>query len=100
MSQSMPSRRLATALIAAALLSALAGMVLEESYARHTDDGCPVEIHCLACRLAVGTAAVAPTACLVPLALFAESGAVATPERRLSRGLPLQRPLGRAPPLS
>lgn len=26
----------------------------------HTDDGCAVEIHCLACRLTLGTTAVAP----------------------------------------
>jgi hypothetical protein len=26
----------------------------------HTDDGCAVEIHCLACRLILGTTAVAP----------------------------------------
>jgi hypothetical protein len=26
----------------------------------HTDDGCAVEIHCLACRLVLGSTAVAP----------------------------------------
>lgn len=96
----MPLRRLSTALIAAALLAALAGVVLEESYARHTDDGCAVEIHCLACRLAVGTTAVAATTCLVPSALLAEAGAAPIPRRRPSQGLSLQRPRGRAPPLS
>lgn len=35
------------------------GAFAEASYV-HTDDGCPVELHCLACRLTLGTLAVAP----------------------------------------
>jgi hypothetical protein len=38
----------------AALLIALLAVVSVGSFV-HTDDGCQVEIHCLACRLALGT---------------------------------------------
>ena len=44
-------------LVAALVLAAVCMGVAEESFA-HTDDGCPVETHCLACRLATGTVAV------------------------------------------
>jgi hypothetical protein len=44
-------------LIAVLVLAAVCMGVAEESFA-HTDDGCPVETHCLACRLATGTIAV------------------------------------------
>jgi hypothetical protein len=43
--------------LAAMVLAAMCVGLAEESFA-HTDDGCPVEIHCLACRLATGTVAV------------------------------------------
>jgi hypothetical protein len=52
----MFGQRTAKALVAAALLLAIAGAMVGEYV--HTDDGCRVEIHCLACRLAVGTTAV------------------------------------------
>jgi hypothetical protein len=39
------------------VLAAMCVGLAEESFA-HTDDGCPVETHCLACRLATGTVAV------------------------------------------
>jgi hypothetical protein len=48
-------------LVAALVLAAVCVGVAEESFA-HTDDGCPVETHCLACRLATGTIAVLATA--------------------------------------
>jgi hypothetical protein len=44
-------------LIAALVLAAVSLGIAEESFA-HTDDGCPVETHCIACRLATGTVAV------------------------------------------
>ena len=43
--------------LAVLVLAAVCAGVAEESFA-HTDDGCPVETHCLACRLATGTVAV------------------------------------------
>lgn len=39
------------------LLIVLTGVLADEAFV-HTDDGCRVETHCLACRLTVGTAAV------------------------------------------
>ena len=47
-------------LAAALVLLAVCAGVAEESFA-HTDDGCPVEKHCLACRLATGSVAVMGT---------------------------------------
>ena len=44
-------------LIATLVLAAVSLGIAEESFA-HTDDGCPVETHCIACRLATGTVAV------------------------------------------
>jgi hypothetical protein len=41
-----------------AVLALGAGLFVE-SFAAHTDDGCEVETHCLACRLTVGGVAVA-----------------------------------------
>jgi hypothetical protein len=41
-----------------AVLALCAGLLIE-SFATHTDDGCVVESHCLACRLTVGGVAVA-----------------------------------------
>jgi hypothetical protein len=54
-----------------------------ESALLHTDDGCPVEIHCLACRLALGTTAVAPPPEPVLAIALVERGA--PPEVRHSR---------------
>jgi len=39
------------------VLAAMCLGLVEESFF-HTDDGCPVETNCLACRLATGTVAV------------------------------------------
>ena len=44
-------------LVALLALVAIGTAWAAETFA-HTDDGCPVEIHCLACRLATGTVAV------------------------------------------
>lgn len=43
--------------------------IAEESFA-HTDDGCPVEIHCIACRLATGTIAITAVRALVIVRTF------------------------------
>lgn len=55
----MRTRRSTTAFALVALLAliGLGSALAEESFV-HTDDGCAVEIHCLACRLSVGGAAV------------------------------------------
>jgi branched-subunit amino acid permease len=46
-----------TILVALAALLSLGGLLFEESFV-HTDDGCAVEVHCLACRLTLGGSAV------------------------------------------
>jgi hypothetical protein len=46
-----------TVLVALAALLSLGGVLFEESFV-HTDDGCAVEVHCLACRLTLGGSAV------------------------------------------
>lgn len=46
-----------TFLVAFAALVSLGGVLFEESFV-HTDDGCAVEVHCLACRLTLGGSAV------------------------------------------
>jgi len=50
--------------LAVAGLVALAafGTAFAEATFVHTDDGCPIEVHCLACRWAVGTIGTAPPA--------------------------------------
>jgi hypothetical protein len=46
-------------LIALLALVCLGAAAYEQSFV-HTDDGCQVEVHCLACRLALGGTAVGP----------------------------------------
>jgi hypothetical protein len=48
-------RRGALLLVAALCLLSLGSALYQESFA-HTDDGCEVETHCLACRLVVASA--------------------------------------------
>ena len=56
MSSRLRKRLKGTALLA---LLVFLGAFAEAAFF-HTDDGCAVEIHCLACRLVLGTTAVAP----------------------------------------
>ena len=39
------------------VLLSMGALIAEESFV-HTDDGCAVEVHCLACRLALGSTGV------------------------------------------
>ena len=69
--------------VALALLLGLGGMALD-GYLPHTDDGCPVEVHCSLCRWHLGTAGVVAPAVALPLALDPAGPAVlqaATPLR-------------------
>jgi len=72
----MRTRRPTTAFALVALLAliGLGSALAEESFV-HTDDGCAVEVHCLACRLSAGGAA---TFAAVPL-VAPTSVAVVTP---------------------
>ena len=82
--------------MAAALLSVGAAIV-QESFV-HTDDGCAVEVHCLACRLAAGTTSIV-VAGAAPPPVPAPSGVIA-PEAAafVAQARPVLRP-SRAPPL-
>jgi hypothetical protein len=81
-------------IVAALILAAVCLGIAEESFA-HTDDGCPVETHCIACRLATGTVAVLASTtpvvqrtaerpervCTRPLPLHLDSSSASTPSR-------------------
>ena len=60
-------RRALFPVLALVLLASMGALLAEESLV-HTDDGCQVEVHCLACRLALATSVV-PAAAPVPLPL-------------------------------
>jgi hypothetical protein len=93
----MLSRRTAKALVAAALLLAIAGAMVGEYV--HTDDGCPVEIHCLACRLAVGTTAVSG-APLPSTPTLSHDGSIAVPAQQPRDAAHTPPGPSRGPPLS
>jgi hypothetical protein len=48
--------------LTALMVVALGAGVLEQAFALHTDDGCEVETHCLACRLTLGAVSLATAA--------------------------------------
>jgi len=51
------TRRPLSVLLALALLAGLGVLLVGESFF-HTDDGCPVETHCLTCKWAAGSIAI------------------------------------------
>jgi len=54
---SLRTRRSRSVLLALALLAGFGLLLVGESYF-HTDDGCPVETHCLTCKWAAGSIAI------------------------------------------
>jgi hypothetical protein len=82
---------------ALAMVLALAGAWAEQSFV-HTDDGCPVEIHCLACRLALGTAAVATADVAAPTPTLEDLGSVAPAIRHAHADPATERAASRGPP--
>jgi hypothetical protein len=60
------------------VLAALIGADLEGSFLHH-DDGCVVEIHCIACRLTLGSTAVLNVVAVNVGPALPVVGAVATP---------------------
>lgn len=91
--------RVPVLLVAASGLLSLATALYQESFV-HTDDGCAVEIHCLACRLAVASAPDTP----IPAPVPSPPNAPASPAVRHEPGTPLDRAVRqsqpRAPPLA
>ncbi|HYU41481.1 MAG TPA: hypothetical protein VEQ84_04980 [Vicinamibacteria bacterium] len=72
--------------------------LLEESYV-HTDDGCSVEIHCVACRLVAGSAAIISPAIVLPVAMQTTAPVAAEADSNLCEATPPGSP-SRAPPLA
>jgi hypothetical protein len=92
------SRRRTWAWIAIAVLVCVGAALAEESFV-HTDDGCTVEIHCIACRLAAGSTAVISPAIVLPVAVRTAAPVAADADSSLCEAAPRQAP-SRAPPLA
>jgi len=92
------SRRRTVAWIALAALVCVSAALVEESFI-HTDDGCNVEIHCIACRLAAGSTAVVSPAIVLPAAVQTTAPVVAEADSSLCEAAPHESP-SRAPPLA
>jgi hypothetical protein len=89
--------RLAFAFLA--VLALCAGLFIE-SFATHTDDGCEVESHCLACRLTVGGVAVAAVSTPLLDRIQEASGIVSVGDEQLrSESVAVILP-SRAPPIA
>jgi hypothetical protein len=86
-----------------ATIAALALVVFATAFAEasfvHTDDGCTVEVHCLACRWTVGTTGTAPPPVFAPAFILVSAG---SPAELTARGIPepaAEPPSARGPPL-
>jgi hypothetical protein len=98
MSPRTSRRRNAFVLVALLALGALGNALVQEAFV-HTDDGCAVELHCLACRLSVaGTTVLSPALILTPIATAVELPA--SPAFRLPRRVARHVFRTRAPPLA
>lgn len=88
-----------TRLAAVLALAGCLGLLWLEGFARHTDDGCQVETHCLVCRTAVVRASSAHVAVDVTPVLAAVAF-MPVPMVRRATVRPLVVHLSRGPPLS
>jgi hypothetical protein len=96
MRESIKRRTLAwVALVALVCVSAA---LVEESFI-HTDDGCSVEIHCIACRLAAGSTAVVSPAIVLPVAVQTTALVAVEADSNPCEAAPHESP-SRAPPLA
>ena len=84
--------------VALAALLCVGAALVEESFV-HTDDGCSVEIHCLACRLAAGSTAVVSPAIVLPVAAQTTMLVASETESSVRDAAPREAP-SRAPPLA
>ena len=84
--------------LAALLLVSLVSAFAVEAYV-HTDDGCAVEIHCLACRHAAGSTATFEVRVALPEAIAPVGRVVLAPESAVAQDAPSFR-RSRAPPLA
>ncbi len=92
------NRRRALAWVALAVLVCVSAALLEESFV-HTDDGCSVEIHCIACRLVAGSTAVVSPAIVLAVAVQTTTLVTAEADSSLCEAAPHESP-SRAPPLA
>ena len=90
------TRRPISLLLALALLAGLGVVLLGESFF-HTDDGCPVETHCLTCKWAAGSIAIVTPDLTQALALEPLEAVVALPAIAASPA-PTRSPASRGPP--
>jgi hypothetical protein len=86
-------------LVGVAVVAVLGAALLEVSPI-HTDDGCPLEVHCVICRLLLSTPAIVAAALVpVPPALGPADPVAVLSERLEAESTPSRAP-SRAPPLT
>lgn len=95
-SMSLRPRRSRSVLLALALLAGFGLLLVGESFF-HTDDGCPVETHCLTCKWAAGSIAVVTPDLTQALALEPYGEILASPTIA-SRQAPSGHATSRGPP--
>jgi hypothetical protein len=83
-------------LLVVALVAGIGVLLVGESFF-HTDDGCPVETHCLTCKWAAGSIAVVTPDLTQALALEPLGAVVALPAIAASQA-PTRSPASRGPP--
>ena len=93
---SLRTRRSRSVLVALALLAGFGLLLVGESFF-HTDDGCPVETHCLTCKWAAGSIAVVTPDLAQALALE-PYGIVPAPPALVSLQAPSGHAASRGPP--
>jgi hypothetical protein len=90
------TRRPLTVFLALALLAGLGVLLVGESFF-HTDDGCPVETHCLTCKWAAGSIAIV-TPDLTPTLALEPYGEIFAPPTLASLQVPRGHAASRGPP--
>ena len=90
------TRRPLSAFLALALLAGLGVLLVGESFF-HTDDGCPVETHCLTCKWAAGSIAIV-TPDLTPTLALEPYGEIVAPPAIASLQAPSGHAASRGPP--
>jgi len=88
-------RRPVFAVVALALLAGLGAGYVDDWF--HTDDGCTVETHCIACQRAVGSIGVIAADLTAPLALE-RVDAIPAPTVLAARQAPSRHHASRGPP--
>jgi hypothetical protein len=84
--------------IALAAIVCVSAALAEESFV-HTDDGCAVEIHCVACRLVAGSTAVVGVAVTMPAVVRITAPVAPEAGAKPREAAPRESP-SRAPPLA